>query len=366
LALAVLSSRGLAEPRLVRPVRAPSSAAIADLDGDGKADLAVTGAGGDLTVLLGDGKGGLAPAPGSPMAVGHQPNDVIVADMNGDGRPDLVIPDHETDHVLVLLGRGGGRFAPAPGTPARVPARPHVHHVAAGDLDGDGRLDLVATSWEDDRLLVYRGDGRGGLTAAGAQAVGRMPYHNVALGDFNGDGRPDAVMPSMRASTLTVLLGAGKMRFAPAVPVPTPLSPFWVAVGDMNGDGRRDVAVAHYAGSLGDTSRDAVSVLLGDGRGGFTPARGSPYSVKPARSPVRLAVGDLDGDGLDDVAVANLGTGDVTLLLGGKDGMRPARRSPLATDGAGAVALGDLDGDGKADLVATSESKGQVTVILAP
>lgn len=93
---------------------------------DQKLDLLVAnGDDGTITVLLGDGKGGFTASKGSPFAAGHLPNDIAVADMNHDGNPDLVIANHPSPYLSVLLGDGKGGFSPGPGSPFDVHSYPH-------------------------------------------------------------------------------------------------------------------------------------------------------------------------------------------------------------------------------------------------
>jgi len=136
-----------------------------------------------------------------------------------------------------------------------------------------------------------------------------------------------------------------------------------VATGDVNDDGRLDIATVHYSGNVNNTADDAVVILLGESRGGFRRAPGSPF--RTGRAPVAIAMGDVNGDGLADVATANLGTNDATLLLGGRESIAPAAGSPFKSgESPEAVALGDIDGDSKADLFVANSAGNDLTVYL--
>ena len=141
---------------------------IADFNRDRNPDLAIANSrSNNVTILLGDGKGGFVEAKGSPFPAGHSPNDICIGDFDGDGKLDLAIANHEVKYLTVLLGDGQGGFSPAPGSPVTVLSRPHTHGVAAGDFNQDGKLDLVTESWAENKVTVVFGNGRGGFAGPG-------------------------------------------------------------------------------------------------------------------------------------------------------------------------------------------------------
>jgi hypothetical protein len=332
--------------QITLPAQDPVRVAIARLDPAGPADLVVLTQGGTGIVFRRDGK---AFRGGAPFPAGNSPNDLAVADLDGDGKADLAIANHEQKHVTLLLGDGRGGFKPAPGSPLPADVAPHTHSLAVADFDRDGKPDLALNDMGGKRALLLWGGAFAAATGVPTGSAGHA-YLNVVAADLNGDGAPDLVLPSWPRGQIAVLLGDGKRGFrpAPGSPLETANPAFYAAVADFDGDGRLDIAVATYSGSSSDASRDSVVLFSGDGRSGF----GAPRTYTSGRSPTSLAAGDVDGDGIADLAVCNQSGDSVTVFLGGKGGLRPG--ATLAVPHPVFVALGDLDGDGKADLAVAS------------
>ncbi len=188
--------------------------------------------------------------------------------------------------------------------------------------------------------------------------VGEIPW-SVAVADFNGDGIPDLVAanlaeyPAEPGQGVSVLLGNGDGTFGPETRFGTGRNPYAVAVGDFNGDGNYDIAVANYFSGN-------VSVLLGKGDGTFQAS--TEYDV--GTLPRALAVGDFNGDGVADLAVANYLDGTVSILMGKGDGsFAPAHTVPVGGSPA-AVTVADFNGDGLGDLAVTDDEGAVVNVLL--
>ena len=337
----------------------PQDIAAGDWNGDGKLDLVTCNSGDTLAVLLGDGRGGFTQAPGSPVrAAAHL---VAAGDVNNDRKPDLALTHHDSFGVVILLGAGDGRFAPAPGSPfeAHRGRGPHNHGLTLSDLNSDGNLDIATSNQDDNSVAVLLGDGRGGFApAAGSPfAVGRSPYPH-AVGDVNGDGRLDIAVPNVGGDSLSVLLGDGRGGFSPAPNSPHGVAgrPYYVALGDVNGDGRPDLVSTHDDINL-------MTTLLGDGRGGFAASPSSPFDL--GRRGYKVVAADLNRDGRADIVAGHVGGEGVTVLLGdGRGGYAHAPGSPYASGRDPQAVVGDVNGDGRPDIVTANGGSGNITVLL--
>ena len=284
----------------------PSSLAFGDFNGDGKLDIVTANSGSNnVTLLLGNGAGGFTAAP-APFAVGTNPFSILASDVNGDGKLDFITINANSNNFSVLLGNGFGGFTAAPGSPTASGTSPN--YAALADFNGDGKPDLAITSASGNIVLIFFGNGAGGFSFNGFFTVGSFPQSVVAQ-DLNSDGRPDLLIANYGDNTVTVLLNNGASSFtaAPSSPFAVGSSPQNAIIADVNGDGKPDIISAN----LGDNT---ISILLGNGSGGFTAAAGSPFASGP--TPSALAQADFNNDGSLDLAIANTSTNNVTVLLG--------------------------------------------------
>ena len=306
--------------------------AAADLNGDGKLDLAVGNLdSATVSVFLGNGDGTFKPRV--DFATGLFPNSVAVGDFNGDGKPDLALANG-SGTVSVLLGNGDGTFQPH----VEYPAGPGAFSVAVGDFSGDGKLDLAVANNNGNQsgtVSVLLGNGDGTFQPHVDYPVGVGPY-SVAVGDFNRDGKLDLVVANYPSIfTVSVLLGNGDGTFQPQVTYPVGRQPISVAVADLNGDGKLDLAVADFTDGL-------VSVLLGNGDGTFQPSVEYPTG----RVPSTIIIGDFNGDGKLDLATSNYAPGGinvppgyVNILFGNGDGTFQAPAAFVAGPNPATVAV---------------------------
>lgn len=339
-----------------------------DVNGDGKPDIIVANEqSNNVTVLLGDGHGRLTQAKGSPFLAGHAPNDIAVGDFNRDGKVDLAFANHEEKYLTVLLGDGQGGFSPASDSPFAVEVKPHTHGVATGDLNSDGNLDLVTDSWQTDQVEVLFGDGKGGFRMPGTFfPVGQHPYQRVRVADLNDDGKADVMTTNLEGDNVTVLLGDGRGGFSPSAGSPFHCgdSPFNFAIGDVNGDGKPDLAIVNSPSSTSDRKgKDGLTILLGDGAGGFRMMTGSPFAT--GKTPNLAAIGDTNGDRIADIAVSSPDGNNITLFLMSSQGTVASSSTIAVTGHPKGLTIRDLNGDGKAEIVITNNSDNTVTVILS-
>ena len=375
------------------------SVTVADLNGDGKADLIVANLCnsnnncnlGSMSVLLGNGDGTFQ-AASSYSAGGRSAYSEVVADVNGDGKLDVIVAD-QCDYssdcgngvVAVLLGNGDGTLQ----TPLTYNSGGmNLSSVLVKDVNGDGKPDILATngcvdnSCSSGSVGVLFGNGNGTFQAPISYNPGGSGSFSMAMADVNGDGKLDLLVANTCLSnsncnngTVGVLFGNGDGTFLPPVAYGTGGSEtFGVALADINGDGKLDLLVANGCSDNTCNNNGSVGVLLGNGDGTFQAA--TAYSSAGLYADA-IAVGDINGDGKPDLVVTNecngnsCTNGTYGILLGNGDGTFQAAVS-YNSGGvtATSVALADVNGDGKLDLLLTNQcsdsncTTGQVSVLL--
>ena len=343
----------------------PGNILIRDMNNDRKLDLVVAAGGTrSVTILEGKGNGQFAVAL-SNTTLAEEPHEIAAGDVNGDSNLDIAVATHDSYGVTLLTGDGKGGLTKAP-TPVvmKMGQHPHTHGLALADINRDNKLDLITCNSTDNDISLALGDGRGNFTR-GPQSypVGPSPYP-FANGDVNNDGWLDIVatatatgpkrrehLPSSRA--LTLLLSDAKGGLTPhQLPLRTG-EPWFAAIADLNGDSRPDIVATHH-------DQSAMTVMIGDGRGGFTEANGSPFDF--GVSLFHLITADVDRDGRMDV-VATSGDSLRVLLGDGHGAFKQAASIPVGP-GAWRVATADLNGDGAIDVVTTNLEGNSLSVLL--
>ncbi len=380
-------------PKIDLPVSASVSVITADFNRDGSLDLA-TGGGSTISILLGNGDGTFGAATNFPA--GSSVHKVTTGDFTGDGKLDLAAANF-SGTLTVLVGNGDGTFGPPIDLPALNPL-----FVATSDFDSDGKLDLAladllkvsvftnttvfapagdsftavrfltsgvplsVTTADFDRdgkldlatadvlprtpsetASVLLGNGTGGFgpwtgLAAGETAIA-TGFSSVIAGDFNRDGRPDLAVSNNDSDTISILLGDGTGGFGPRSVFVVGSNPSSLVSGDFNRDGKLDLAVTHFS--------PKASILLGNGDGSFSAGDETFHFAGP------VAVGDFNRDGKPDLAGAAFGSGVVFIFLGNGDGTFGSGISFDTGLFVNSVTTGDFNQDGKLDLVTSNNDK---------
>ncbi len=332
----------------------PSLVRAADLNGDGRPDLVAGIAGGtsggglQSTVLLNDGAGRFT-SKNFEIGLGV-PLDFDLADFNGDGRPDLVISSFALSSVRVFFNDGAGGFGQSfKDVQVSVGELHTTGGVRAADFNRDGKADLVVDA-SGPRLLL--GDGAGNFTPAGLVVAGKTDAW-VEVGDVNADGAPDLIFSggSTNNGHVAVALNDGAAHFG--VPDDSPLDGTFnfAGVGDFDGDGRADLAVMATVEDPASTPSNtilfsAVVILAGDGAGHFTQKSSTEASRNGAS---RFVIADFNNDAKLDVAFGALAT-RVFLGDGGGGVAQVIQTDPAV----GVSAAADFDGDSRPDLAGVS------------
>jgi hypothetical protein len=316
----------------------PVALATGDINGDGKLDVVTANKGSNaISLLLGNGHGTFRLA--TVFLAGKSPDAILAVDLNGDGTLDLVVADKDDNTISVLFGNGKGGFPVA----RNYAAGPGPVALANGDCTGNYHVNLAVADNGSNTVTLLLNDGKGNFTPGGTVTVINNPT-SVAVADFNRDGFDDIATVSGSFSHLDVNLNNHDGTFATAVNYGTGFCANSVVVGDFTGTGQPDLAVACTF-----PSGNGVSILLGNPDGTFR--QFTNYTV--AQTPITLAVADLNGDGIQDIVTANgqFANNSVSVLMGKGNGTFSALRVWTAGESPVAVAVGDVNGDGIPDVI---------------
>jgi hypothetical protein len=355
----------------------PFSVVAADFNGDGLPDLAIADSNSNtVSILLNTtAPGATTPsfAPSQDFATAASPESVVVGDFNGDGKPDLAVVEQGADAVSVLLNTTVSGSATASFAPRQdFPTGAGPVSAAVGDFNGDGEPDLAVVNQSSNSVSVLLnttapGSATPSFAARQDFATGPLPS-SVAVGDFNGDNRPDLAVADVGSNRVSVLLnttapGSAATSFSPRKDFVTGSAPDAVAVGDLNGDGLPDLAVANFFSN-------SVSVLLNTtAPGSTTPTFAGKQDFATGSFPESVAMGDLNGDGSPDLAIANSKSNSMSVLLnttaaGAAVVSFAAKQDFAVGTGPASVALAGYNGDGTLDVAVANFHSNTVSVLL--
>jgi hypothetical protein len=295
------SARGFGAALAIPAENDARRVAVGDVNSDGVPDLLVVGHDNSLNVRLGTGQGQFGPVTRYDLR--NHANYLAVLDLNGDSYADVVVAHDGSGNPVFLtafLGSATGALHQAweLGTSYFTSMG-----MATGDFDGDGRADVAVALGGDSRAsaLVFYGLGTGAfhdplvLPTVSPDSGLSDGTAAIAAGDLDGDGRDDLVIACFSLTNQLVIRRGTAAGFSDPVTVALP-SPVSVALGDLNGDGKLDAIAANIG-------QGTLSILHGRGDGSFD----APVSLQAGPLPSSVAVADLDGNGLADIAVADLG-----------------------------------------------------------
>lgn len=292
-------------------------------------------------------------APARQVATGLNLQSIQAEDFNGDRHLDLVLADHDSNALLIHLGKGDGSFETALLYGVRMGPR----SIAVSDFNGDGKADVSVANATSADVSVLLGSGNGFFEATNHYATGPGATF-VTARDFNGDGTQDLVVANSgiimkrraAAGDVALLLGKGDGTFQAAVNFPAGTTPVAIAVADFDRDGKFDLAIQNEGkllGGIGPLIENSVSIHLGQGDGTFM-APVFHYGSTDGRF---ITTGDLNRDSMPDLVVANSNSANVSVLLGNGDGSFQRAVTYDAGWGPLSVVVDDLNGDARSDLL---------------
>ncbi|MEO7312809.1 MAG: FG-GAP-like repeat-containing protein [Chitinophagaceae bacterium] len=349
-----------------------------DLDGDGKPDMAVANfTANTVSILRNTGSAGTITA-GSfaakfDLVAGTSPRFVSIGDLNGDGKPDLAIVNFGSNNVSIFRNTSSVEnisfdakvdFATGAGP----------RSVSIGDFDGDGKPDVTIANSSNNFMSVLRNTSSAGSISFQNKVDFALTGGNastfVSSGDLDGDGKPDVVVANYALNTISVFRNTAATgiidasSFATRVDFTTGTFPFSVNIGDLDGDGKADLAVANYYS-------DSISVFRNTTSIGMINAASFDAKVdfKTGVAPISSTMGDIDGDGKIDLVTTNYDDNTISILRntatsGSITASSFAAKIDFATaTGPRLAGIGDLDGDGKPDLAVATNVANTVSVL---
>jgi len=367
----ILDSSAFDAPLIFNPGNGPGQTRVADFDGDGRPDLAVAHQYG-VAVFRNSGTGSVAGifSPKFDLPVGQITFDLHAADFDGDGKLDLVAINYNESTASIFRNIStNGVIASAPKVDFAAGTDPHNSTV--GDIDGDGKLELIVTSFSQGKIRILRNtSGPGSINFAPPVEFATLPApHGVGVQDLDGDGKPDVVVVSHTTSTPGTIIfrnvsTPGVIDGSSLQAVGTlPANGASLAFGDFDGDGRPDLVTCSWF-----SSSVTIYQNLHQSGGLTNTSFGPPVTLPSAGRTKRIAVTDLDGDGRVDLAFPSELSDALGIYrnIGGTNGINSswfAPRLDLACGWNGdGISIGDIDLDGMPDIAFVSQYDNQVWI----
>jgi len=337
----------------------PTCVAAVDINGNGKVALVSANVNdGTLTVLTNNGSGGFG--SNATINVGSGPNSyplsVAAADVNGDGRPELISANLGDGTLTYLTNNGSGGFGYKATLNVGLNRASAPAFVLVADVNGDGKPDLISANTGDNTLTVLTNNGHGGFVLSATITVGTYPV-SVAAVDIKGNGKIALISANENGGSLTVLTNAGGGRFGSNATLNVGSGPSSVVAADVNGDGKPDLICANY-------NDGTLNVLENNGSGGFV----FNATLTAGSGPLCVAAMDINGDGWPDLICANSGDGTLTVFTNNESG----KFGLQATLGVGSdsgsypqfVIATDVNSDGLPDLISANYNDNSLSVLL--
>lgn len=331
----------------------PKSVEAVEMNGDGWLDIVVANRyANTVSVLLNNGDGTFATHV--DYACGRGPLSLTSADFNGDGFTDVATANSQSNNVSVLLGNGAGLLTPS----STLSSSGAPHSVASGDFNGDGKVDLAAANATGDTVNIFMNDGTAGFTLSSTISVVDGPW-DINVFDLDADSDLDLVTANSNSNNISILLNNGDGTFASPVSYAVGKFPYGVRAADINNDGALDLGVAN-------TKSGNISILMGqkDPLTGLPNATYAPQvTYKAGGGPKDITLGDWNGDGNVDAAVANAVSKSVSVFVNDGTGKFTKALELASTgDGPNSMTSGDFNHDSKDDLSCANGFADSVTV----